>query len=68
MDVLSLIGVILAFVAILGGNYLEGGHAGALQLDPIAAVLAPLHVVTDRTIHGRPADGHGGHRQPLHNR
>ena len=29
MDVLSLIGVILAFVAILGGNYLEGGHVSA---------------------------------------
>ncbi|AIR90096.1 flagellar motor protein [Pseudomonas cremoricolorata] len=30
MDVLSLIGLILAFVAIVGGNFLEGGHAGAL--------------------------------------
>lgn len=26
MDVLSLIGIIMAFVAIIGGNYLEGGH------------------------------------------
>ncbi|BCQ67756.1 hypothetical protein PEQA60_17460 [Pseudomonas sp. Eqa60] len=25
MDVLSLIGIIMAFVAIIGGNYLEGG-------------------------------------------
>jgi hypothetical protein len=29
MDVLSLIGIIMAFVAIIGGNYLEGGHLGA---------------------------------------
>ncbi len=28
MDVLSLVGIILAFVAIVGGNFLEGGHAG----------------------------------------
>lgn len=30
MDVLSIIGVALAFVAILGGNMLEGGHLGSL--------------------------------------
>ena len=39
MDVLSLIGVILAFVAILGGNYLEGGHAGALLNGPAALIV-----------------------------
>lgn len=30
MDILSIIGIILAFVAILGGNFLEGGHIGSL--------------------------------------
>ena len=35
MDVLSLIGIIMAFVAIIGGNYLEGGHLGALALSLI---------------------------------
>ena len=55
MDVLSLIGVILAFVAILGGNYLEGGHVGALLNGPAALIViggtlgaaflqAPVHV------------------------
>lgn len=55
MDVLSLIGVILAFVAILGGNYLEGGHAAALLNGPAALIViggtlgaaflqAPMHV------------------------
>ena len=39
MDVLSLIGVILAFVAILGGNYLEGGNAGALLNGPAALIV-----------------------------
>ncbi|WP_339513022.1 flagellar motor protein [Pseudomonas sp. RL_15y_Pfl2_60] len=39
MDVLSLIGIILAFVAILGGNYLEGGHAAALLNGPAALIV-----------------------------
>ena len=39
MDVLSLIGVILAFVAILGGNYLEGGHVGALLNGPAGLIV-----------------------------
>ena len=30
MDILSLLGVILAFVAILGGNLLEGGAISSL--------------------------------------
>lgn len=30
MDILSIIGVILAFVAIIGGNILEGGHTSSL--------------------------------------
>ena len=39
MDVLSLIGVVLAFVAILGGNYLEGGHVSALLNGPAALIV-----------------------------
>lgn len=39
MDVLSLIGVVLAFVAILGGNYLEGGHVAALANGPAALIV-----------------------------
>ena len=39
MDILSIIGVILAFVAILGGNYLEGGHAAALINGPAALIV-----------------------------
>ncbi|MCY1277243.1 Chemotaxis protein PomA [compost metagenome] len=39
MDVLSLIGVILAFVAIIGGNYLEGGHVTALLNGPAALIV-----------------------------
>ena len=39
MDVLSLIGITLAFVAIIGGNYLEGGHVGALINGPAALIV-----------------------------
>jgi len=39
MDVLSLIGVLLAFVAIMGGNYLEGGHVGSLLNGPAALIV-----------------------------
>ena len=39
MDVLSLIGIIMAFVAIIGGNYLEGGHLGALANGPAEGLL-----------------------------
>lgn len=39
MDVLSLIGVILAFVAVIGGNYLEGGHVTALLNGPAALIV-----------------------------
>ncbi|MEX5529808.1 flagellar motor protein [Pseudomonas syringae] len=39
MDVLSLIGLILAFVAIIGGNFLEGGHLGALLNGPAALIV-----------------------------
>lgn len=39
MDILSIIGVILAFVAIIGGNHLEGGHIGALLNGPAALIV-----------------------------
>lgn len=39
MDVLSLIGLILAFVAIVGGNFLEGGHLSALLNGPAALIV-----------------------------
>ncbi|MFV0455689.1 MAG: flagellar motor protein [Pseudomonas sp.] len=39
MDVLSLIGLILAFVAIVGGNFLEGGHVSALLNGPAALIV-----------------------------
>lgn len=39
MDVLTLIGIILAFVAIIGGNFLEGGHIGALLNGPAALIV-----------------------------
>lgn len=39
MDVLSIVGLVLAFTAIIGGNYLEGGHAGALLNGPAALIV-----------------------------
>ncbi|MGI4836783.1 MAG: flagellar motor protein [Janthinobacterium lividum] len=39
MDVLSLIGIILAFVAIVGGNFLEGGSITALLNGPAALIV-----------------------------
>lgn len=39
MDVLSLIGILLAFVAILGGNILEGGTIGSLLNAPAALIV-----------------------------
>lgn len=39
MDVLSLIGLILAFVAIIGGNFLEGGNVLALLNGPAALIV-----------------------------
>jgi chemotaxis protein MotA len=39
MDVLSLIGIILAFVAIIGGNFLEGGSITALLNAPAALIV-----------------------------
>lgn len=39
MDVLSIAGVVLAFVAILGGNYIEGGHVSALLNGPAALIV-----------------------------
>ncbi|WP_296253588.1 flagellar motor protein [Pseudomonas sp. UBA4194] len=39
MDVLSLIGIILGFIAIIGGNFLEGGHLSALLNGPAALIV-----------------------------
>jgi len=39
MDILSILGVILGFGAILGGNYLEGGHIDALFNGPAALIV-----------------------------
>lgn len=39
MDILSFVGVILAFVAILGGNYMEGGHLASLFNGPAAVIV-----------------------------
>lgn len=39
MDILSLLGIILAFAAILGGNLLEGGALGSLFNGPAALIV-----------------------------
>ncbi|MFO8140663.1 MAG: flagellar motor protein [Marinobacter sp.] len=39
MDILSLLGIILAFVAILGGNLLEGGAMGSLFNGPAGVIV-----------------------------
>lgn len=39
MDILSFLGVILAFLAILGGNWMEGGHIGSLVNGPALAIV-----------------------------
>ena len=39
MDVLSVLGVIVGLVAILGGNWLEGGHLGALVNLPALVIV-----------------------------
>lgn len=39
MDVLSLIGLTLAFIAIVGGNFLEGGHISGLLNGPAALIV-----------------------------
>lgn len=39
MDVLSILGVILGFAAIIGGNYLEGGSIAALINLPAAVIV-----------------------------
>lgn len=39
MDILSILGVIVAFGAIIGGNYLEGGHVQALINFPAALIV-----------------------------
>lgn len=39
MDILSLVGLVLSLVAIVGGNYLEGGHISSLINGPAALIV-----------------------------
>jgi chemotaxis protein MotA len=39
MDVLSVVGILIGLIAILGGNWLEGGHIGALMNGPAALIV-----------------------------
>ena len=39
MDILSLVGLAMAFIAIIGGNFLEGGHISALANGPAALIV-----------------------------
>ena len=39
MDLLSIIGVAIAFAAILGGNWLEGGHLDTLANGPAMVIV-----------------------------
>ncbi len=39
MDLLSVIGIILAFVAVIGGNALEGGHINSLVNGPALVIV-----------------------------
>ena len=39
MDVLSIVGILIGLVAILGGNWLEGGHISALVNAPAALIV-----------------------------
>ncbi|MBV1880640.1 MAG: flagellar motor protein [Pseudomonadales bacterium] len=39
MDLLSIAGVVLGFTAILGGNFLEGGHLSGLYNGPAAVIV-----------------------------
>ena len=39
MDILSILGVMIGFAAIIGGNYLEGGHLSALVNLPAMVIV-----------------------------
>ncbi|MGV8837152.1 MAG: flagellar motor protein, partial [Cellvibrio sp.] len=39
MDLLSILGVIIAFAAIIAGNFLEGGGLGTLVNGPAAFIV-----------------------------
>ena len=39
MDFLSIIGIFIALLAILGGNWLEGGHVSSLLNGPAMAIV-----------------------------
>ena len=38
MDIATILGLVIAFVAIVGGNVLEGGHTSSL-IQPTAALI-----------------------------
>ena len=48
MDVLSVIGLILAVTAILGGQYLEGGAAAALVNGPALLIVGEVVRLRER--------------------
>lgn len=39
MDILSIIGVVIGFAAIIGGNFLEGGHINGLMNGPAGLIV-----------------------------
>jgi len=39
VDILSIVGVIFGFAAVIGGNYIEGGSLGALSNGPAAIIV-----------------------------
>jgi len=39
MDLLSFMGVAIAFAAVLGGNWLEGGHLDTLANGPAMVIV-----------------------------
>ena len=45
MDVLSILGVIIALAAIIGGNALEGGHIDALINGPALVIVFTVYQI-----------------------
>lgn len=39
VDVLTLVGILLALLAVIGGNWMEGGHIGGLMNGPAAVIV-----------------------------
>ncbi|MNM42403.1 hypothetical protein D3C81_532430 [compost metagenome] len=51
--------------ASIDAHHIDRGGTDALQADPVTVVLAPFHIVSNRPLDRRPADGHGADRDPL---